>query len=115
MLDGIVDGPPGGRRELNFTAMGGAYNRVPPDATAFVHRGARFLLEHVAPAGADDTWVDRSWATAHAHGCGGVYPNFPDPRLDDWALAYHGTNLPRLVAAKHTYDPDRLFRAPHTL
>ena len=66
-----------GRRQLTFTAMGGAYNRVAEDATAFAHRGERFLLEHIGePA---DPWVDRSWATAHADGSGRVYPNFPTP------------------------------------
>jgi hypothetical protein len=33
---------------LTFTAMGGAYNRIAEDVTAFAHRGERFLLEHVA-------------------------------------------------------------------
>jgi len=36
----------GQSRELDFTPWGGAYNRVPADATAFVHRQARFLLKH---------------------------------------------------------------------
>lgn len=104
---------PYGQRELNFTAMGGAYNRVAPSATAFVHRSERFLLEHVDE---DNTrWVDRSWAIAHAHGSGRVYPNFPDPQLDKWTDAYHGANLARLVAAKQAYDPDRLFRFPQAL
>jgi FAD/FMN-containing dehydrogenase len=115
LLDEIAGGPRAGRRELSFTAMGGAYNRVAPDATAFAHRGERFLLDHSAQAVEDIGWVDRSWAIAHEHGSGRVYPNFPDPRLDDWARAYHGPNLPRLVAAKRTYDPGRLFRSPHTL
>ncbi len=102
-----------GRRELNFTAMGGAYNRVAPDATAFVHRGERFLLEHAADD--DLQWVDCSWAIAHMHGSGRVYPNFPDPQLDGWASAYYGGNLARLVAAKHAYDPGRLFRFPQAI
>lgn len=42
-------------------------------------------------------------------------PNFPDPRLEDWAAAYHGGNLARLAAAKHAYDPDRLFRFPQAI
>ncbi|HEY3003764.1 MAG TPA: FAD-binding oxidoreductase, partial [Kribbellaceae bacterium] len=113
LLDELTTGPPNGRPELNFTAMGGAYNRVAPNETAFAHRSERFLLEHV---GEDSTrWVDRSWAIAHAHGSGRVYPNFPDPQLDSWADAYHGGNLARLVAAKHAYDPDRLFRFPQAL
>lgn len=113
LLDELTTGPPNGRRELNFTVMGGAYNRVAPTATAFAHRTERFLLEHV---GEDRTgWVDRSWEIAHAHGSGRVYPNFPDPRLDNWADAYHGGNLARLVAAKHTYDPDRLFSFPQAI
>ncbi len=113
LLDGLTTEPPNGQRKLNFTAMGGAYNRVAPSATAFVHRSERFLLEHV---GEDSTrWVDRSWAIAHVHGSGRVYPNFPDPQLDTWPDAYHGANLARLVAAKQAYDPDRLFRFPQAL
>jgi hypothetical protein len=38
-----------------------------------------------------------------------VYPNFPDPDLDDWAAAYHAGNYPRLVAVKNAYDPHRFF------
>ncbi|MFI5708169.1 FAD-binding oxidoreductase [Kribbella sp. NPDC051620] len=94
-----------GGRGIAFTAMGGAYNRVAEDATAFAHRGERFLLEHIG----DDSWVDESWATAHVDGSGRVYPNFPDPALADWASAYHAGNHPRLVAVKNAYDPDRFF------
>src|SRR5262249_54019388 len=32
-----------GRRQITFTPMGGAYNRVAEDATAFAHRSERFL------------------------------------------------------------------------
>jgi FAD/FMN-containing dehydrogenase len=102
-----------GRRQLTFTAMGGAYNRVAEDATAFAHRGERFLLEHIADVA--DPWVDRSWATAHADGSGRVYPNFPDPRLDDWAAAYHAGNYPRLAAVKNAYDPHRFFDFPQAI
>jgi hypothetical protein len=102
-----------GRREITFTAMGGAYNRVAEDATAFAHRGERFLLEHIAEAA--DPWIDRSWATAHTDGSGRVYPNFPDPALDDWAAAYHAGNHPRLVAVKNAYDPHRLLDFPQAV
>jgi FAD/FMN-containing dehydrogenase len=112
LLDELTAGPDG-RRELNFTAMGGAYNRVAADATAFAHRGERFLLEHLGYDGPQ--WTDRSWAIAHPHGSGRVYPNFPDPQLGDWAAAYHGGNLPRLAAAKQSYDPGRLFRFPQAI
>lgn len=102
-----------GRRQIAFTAMGGAYNRVAEDATAFAHRGESFLVEHVADAA--DPWVDRSWATAHVDGSGRVYPNFPDPALDDGAAAYHAANHPRLVAVKEAYDPHRFFDFPQAL
>ncbi len=102
------DRPSGQYRELNFTPMGGAYNRVPAEATAFVHRSERFLLEHAA-AGADAArWVQQSWATVHPWGSGRVYPNFPDPELTNWAEAYHGGNHARLAAVKRAYDPQRL-------
>ncbi|TQM14778.1 FAD-binding oxidoreductase [Pseudonocardia kunmingensis] len=102
-----------GRREITFTAMGGAYNRIAEDATAFAHRSERFLLEHAADVG--DPWVDRSWAIAHVDGSGRVYPNFPDPALDGWATAYHGANHARLAAVKSAYDPHRLFDFPQAV
>jgi hypothetical protein len=102
-----------GRRQLAFTAMGGAYNRVAEDVTAFAHRSERFLLEHIGDAA--DPWVDRSWATTRADGSGRVYPNFPDLALDDWAAAYHAGNYPRLTAVKHAYDPHRFFDFPQAI
>ncbi|MDQ3786303.1 MAG: FAD-dependent oxidoreductase [Actinomycetota bacterium] len=100
-------------RQLTFTAMGGAYNRVAEDATAFAHRGERFLLEHIAdPA---DEWLDRSWATAHSEGSGRVYPNFPDLALADWATAYHAGNHTRLTTVKKAYDPNRFFDFPQAI
>ena len=100
-------------RQLTFTAMGGAYNRVAEDATAFAHRGERFLLEHIAaPA---DEWLDRSWEIAHREGSGRVYPNFPDLALDDWATAYHAGNHARLTTVKKAYDPGRFFDFPQAI
>jgi FAD/FMN-containing dehydrogenase len=113
LLATLIDGEATGRRQLTFTALGGAYNRIPDTATAFVHRSELFILEHIAEA--PSAWVDRSWEVAHVDGSGGVYPNFPDPQLDDWATAYHAGNYPRLAAAKRAYDPDRLFEFPQSI
>jgi FAD/FMN-containing dehydrogenase len=113
LLSMLINGEATGRRQLTFTALGGAYNRVPDTATAFVHRRELFILEHIAEAAS--AWVDRSWEVAHVDGSGGVYPNFPDPQLDDWATAYHAGNYPRLAAAKRAYDPDRLFEFPQSI
>jgi FAD/FMN-containing dehydrogenase len=93
----------GEARGLDLTPWCGAYGRVPADATAFVHRDARFLLKHevvVDPAARDRDaarrWLARSWEIAHPWGTGGAYQNFPDPDLPDEPRAYHGANLDRL-------------------
>jgi FAD/FMN-containing dehydrogenase len=120
LLDALGhDRVPGEHRALNFTPMGGAYNRVPAHMTAFVHRTERFLLEHVATY-ADDraaapAWVRESHAIAHPWASGRVYPNFPDPDLTDWATAYHGGNHARLAEIKQAYDPDRILRFHQSL
>ncbi|MBV9547859.1 MAG: BBE domain-containing protein, partial [Chloroflexi bacterium] len=107
LLPALIDPMATRRRQITFTALGGAYNRLPETATAFVHRRELFMLEHCSSEPGD--WVDRSWQIAHTDGSGGVYPNFPDPRLVDSATAYHGTNIPRLASVKKNYDPHRLF------
>ena len=107
----LSDRRAGEARSLDFMPWGGAYNRVPADATAFPHRAERFLLKHevvVAPGGhAAPDWLRRSWALVHEYGSGGAYANFPDDDVDD--EAYFGANLTRLRAVKRTYDPTNLF------
>ena len=111
----------GESRELDFSPWGGAYNRVAPDATAFPHRDARFLLKPgvvLAPGADRDAgrrWLGEAWATTHPYGTGGAYVNFPDTELEGWARAYHGDNLERLERAKAAYDPENVFRFPQSL
>ncbi len=62
-------------RELDCMPVGGAYDRVPADATAFPHRRARFLLKHAVvfdpDASSDEKkaarrWLTRSWESTRA-------------------------------------------------
>jgi FAD/FMN-containing dehydrogenase len=115
LVQHLTDGRPDGEtRTLDFMPWGGAYNRVRPDATAFPHRDARFLLKHetVAPPGRRAEalgWLTESWSVVHPWGTGGAYVNFPDSDLDDWSPAYHGINRDRLLRVKAAYDPDDRF------
>ena len=108
----------GEARKLDFMPWGGAYNRVPADATAFPHREELFLLEHsvVVPAGFDAAateaaraWLSDSWELVHPSGSGGVYANFPDTDLPDEHRAYWGRNLERVRSVKEKYDPEGVF------
>src|SRR5262249_8453331 len=109
---------PGQSRELDFSPWGGAYNRIGEHATAFAHRRELFSLKHTAivdsdsPKAAKDAaqrWLTKSWRTVHPSGSGRVFPNFPDPDLEDWRHAYYGTNYQRLLRVKGTYDPGNFF------
>ena len=109
---------PGQARELAFTPMGGAYNQMSADATAFVHRDELFLLERTAtsdpgePAAtraAAAQWLSQVRDVLAGYGTGRAYQNFPDPELADPLPAYYGTNLPRLREVKARYDPDDFF------
>ncbi len=124
-LVGNLSGSLGGgeAREVTFTPWGGAYNRVRTDATAFPHRDELFLIQHLLVIDPDLTfegdaardWLKRSWALLHPYGSGGVYANFPDPDLTDWARAYHGPNYDRLRRVKAKYDPSNVFRCKQSV
>jgi FAD/FMN-containing dehydrogenase len=125
VLEGLAaDRSRGQARELDFSPWGGAYVRIEPEATAFVHRDAAFWVKHGVDVPTDATanqqtvardWVAASWASLQPWGTGDVFPNFADADLEDWGHAYYGSNYGRLVELKARYDPDNVFRFSQSL
>lgn len=105
--------------------MGGAYARVPEDATAFPTRSARFWLNIYGfwTDAADDehhtAFVRGMARDMEPFATGGTYVNFmgrPEADHRDAALAVYGrAKLERLTALKRRYDPDNVFRLNHNI
>jgi FAD/FMN-containing dehydrogenase len=119
-----IAGAPGGVGAIALDALGGAINRVHPDATAFVHRNGLFLAQYSTswtfpgPAdavGRQHSWLRSLYAGLHPHASGQAYQNYADPELADWRQAYYGANYARLAQVKARYDPHGLFRFPQAI
>jgi FAD/FMN-containing dehydrogenase len=107
---------PSGETELAFAQLGGAINRVAPEATAYPHRDAEFLVNlHTRWRDPAEDAKCISWARSLFDACapfatGGTYVNFiPEDDRTGVARAYLG-NAKRLAAVKAKYDPENLFR-----
>jgi len=109
-----VEGVRSGAGSVILTALGGAVNRVSPTATAFVHRGSRFLAQYYEDPGTT-SWLNTLYSAMRRYASGSAYQNYTDPSLTDWRTAYYGTSAPRLATIKHRYDPARLFTFPQAL
>jgi hypothetical protein len=102
--------------QVHLHQMGGAVARVAPDATAFGHRDARYVLNIVAGWSdmqddpANVRWARDFW-NAIRPDTDGAYVNFLDVD-DDRRLgeAYDSAALARLRAVKAAWDPDNVFR-----
>ena len=100
-----------------FTS-GGAYGRVPADATAFGDRSAPFMIGVEAnwhEASADDAnvaWGRRCIEAMAPYAAGGLYLNFPGFVEEGEALVRSalGPGYELLQAVKRRYDPDDVFR-----
>ena len=93
-------------------AYGGAINRIPKAATAFVHRDQLFSVQYVAASSsaADADWLRAFRAAMAPYVSGQAYQNYIDPELAQPNVAYYGTNLPRLRIVKARYDSKNVFR-----
>jgi FAD/FMN-containing dehydrogenase len=101
-------------------SLGGAFGRVPADATAFAHRDAEAMIVCAAflPTDATDAEADAAlapWAGVARHGTG-VYLNFQGSDTpEDLATAYPPRTYARLAAVKRRYDPENLFARDHNV
>jgi len=99
---------------LLIDALGGAIADRAPHETAFVHRTALASVQIHTGATAD-TEASAKQAVAHIQKSlaaivgTGAYVNYIDPDMSDWATACYGSNLARLRAVAHAYDPDQIF------
>jgi hypothetical protein len=104
--------------QIEVLSMGGAIRRVAPDATAFPHRNAAWLINipaswrTAAQTPAEVQWVRDTFAALRPVCAGGAYVNFMDrdERAGPGAQTAYGAALDRLRGVKAGYDPDNVFR-----
>ncbi len=102
-----------------WTHGGGAIEKVAADATAYVHRTARFIPEIKAIWDLDkpgDTLKNVQWAYeffekfSQAGNSTGAYVNYIDPLQHNWTDQYYGSNYKRLLKIKKKVDPNNYFK-----
>lgn len=119
LIDVILDHAhrlPDPQTEIAFAQLGGAVARVPPEATAYTHRNAEYLIN------VHGRWSDKEkdeacvgWVRSLFNACapfatGGVYVNFLTQEEGGRIKSAYGKNYDRLVQLKNKFDPSNLFR-----
>jgi len=111
---------PGSPAGFFFLNWGGAVSRIPPEATAFFWRKAKFYVEW------NSSWIKRSEAAKNIALVRdtrrklqpfivGSYINVPDQGIKNSGPVYYGANYPRLRRVKAKYDPENVFRFPQSI
>ena len=120
-IDVMVEFQPKKASPFSFTpmfVMGGAFARVPEDATAFGgKRTTRYVMNIVAIAdnpevlATDRKWVQDYWSAMVPHSAGvGAYINFmSEPNEERVKNAYGSDKYARLAKVKAAFDPDNVF------
>ena len=117
-LDSIIEFAgklPSPQCEIFIGLIAGASNRIAPDAMAYGHRDAKFVLNvHGRWDEAKDDQKGIGWArdffkASAPYASAGAYVNFMTAEEGDRVAAAYGANYDRLVQVKKRYDPDNIF------
>jgi FAD/FMN-containing dehydrogenase len=99
-------------------SYGGAINRVPRDATAFVHRNALCSGQYLAYWGRPSdaaraaTWLRGFYNAMRPYVSGFAYQNYINRDLKSWRHAYYATNYGRLQTVKAQVDAELALSIP---
>ena len=120
--DGLIDAVlaaiktlPSPQCEIFFGAIGGATMRPAPDAVAYPHRDAQYVMnvhgrwESAAEDERGVQWARDFFKASAPFSTGSVYVNFLTADESDRTAAAYGSNYARLAKVKKTYDPKNLF------
>jgi FAD/FMN-containing dehydrogenase len=107
---------PSSQCEIFFGAIGGATMRPRPDAMAYAHRDAKFVMnvhgrwDTAAEDAAGVAWARDFFKASAPFASGGVYVNFLTADEAERSRFAYGLNYQRLAKVKRHYDPENLFR-----
>jgi FAD/FMN-containing dehydrogenase len=100
---------------IEMSTFGGETNKIPKNATSFVHRDSLFIIQ-VRVYNFEETskeWLAEFDRVAlEVMESQGSYQNYIDEELkqnDQYLSRYYGTNLEKLVQVKNQVDPDDYF------
>ena len=101
--------------EIFMGLIAGAPNRVAPNAMAYGHRDAKFVLNvHGRWDDAKDDqkcigWAREFFNASAPYASAGAYVNFMTAEEGERVAAAYGSNYGRLVEIKRRYDPENVF------
>jgi len=102
--------------EIFIGLLGGEVSKVAPEATAYAHRQAPFVMNvHARWESASDDAACIGWArdffnASAQYATGGVYVNFMTQDEASRVADAYGPNLARLKQVKKAFDPQNVFR-----
>lgn len=106
---------PDPQSDIFIGQVGGAANRIAPNATAYHHRDARYVLNvHARWERSDQdatciAWARDFFSATAPYATGGVYVNFLTEDESARIGAAYGSNYDRLARIKRAFDPNNLF------
>lgn len=109
---------------INIEFYGGALDKIPRSATAFVHRGKNLYIVNPKPLNSQGTepnnQTDNAMKTFYERSRRlfkhtESYQNYLDQDDPDYLLRLYGSNLMRLIDVKRRIDPENVFHHPESI